>query len=118
MIPPRLQSLADLQPLLEKLEAAPGSVVFIVLEGFKSRSDCRVSVAWLSREERESLRRDLLRCREKRQGAQDAAALPWARRTLPRYRDIDFGFKTSPRPNAAQSFRHWRPPTGGTKQNF
>ena len=48
MIPPRLPTLDDLQPWLEKLEANEGSIVLICLESFRTRCDCGCTVGWFS----------------------------------------------------------------------
>ena len=59
MIPPTFPSAEQLRPVLEKLEAHPGSVVLLAIEGGAICNFCRVTVAWFSAEERKALRRAL-----------------------------------------------------------
>jgi hypothetical protein len=60
MIPPTFPSTEQLQPELEKLEAHPGSIVLLAIEPAEAHSNfCRVTVAWLSADERKALRRVL-----------------------------------------------------------
>jgi hypothetical protein len=68
MIPPTFPSAEQLRPALEKLEAAPGSVVLLAIESAEPCCNfCRVTVAWLAPDERKALRRALEVCRRKRQ---------------------------------------------------
>ena len=70
MIAPLGQTPQELQPALEKLEAHPGSVILVAVESAEARCNfCRVTWAWLSREERKALRRPLEGCRRKREEA-------------------------------------------------
>lgn len=66
VIPPTLPSLEELEPLLQKLAAQPGSIVLVAFESFQDRNDCRVSYAWLSAAERKVLRMALERARKRR----------------------------------------------------
>ena len=74
MIPPRFPDPTELQPLLEKLEAHPGSVVLLAIEQPEVCNFCRVTVAWLRADERKALRRALEACRRKRQKAAERLA--------------------------------------------
>jgi DNA excision repair protein ERCC-4 len=67
MIPPTFPSAEQLRPVLEKLEAHPGSLVLVAIEQPEVCNFCRVTWSWLSREERKALRRALEVCRRKRQ---------------------------------------------------
>ena len=62
MIPPRFPDPTELQPLLEKLEAYPGSVVLLAIEQPEVCNFCRVTF-----DERKALRRALEVCRRKRE---------------------------------------------------
>ncbi len=71
MIPPTLAlSRSSFGPALEKLEANPGSVILIAVESAEAHCNfCRVTWAWLSREERKALRAALLKAKKKRDAA-------------------------------------------------
>ena len=60
MIPPVFPSPTEVAPLLQKLEAAPGSVVPVAIDQPDVCNFCRVTWAWLSREERKTLKAALL----------------------------------------------------------
>ena len=62
----QLPTPQELQPWIEKLEAAPGSVVLIAVEQPEVCNFARCTCAWLSREERQAIRRALEVCRRKR----------------------------------------------------
>jgi hypothetical protein len=68
MISPSLPTAAHLQPLLDKLEANPGSVILIALDQPEACNFARVTSAWFSPEERNALKAALARVR-KRQGS-------------------------------------------------
>ena len=63
MIAPVLPTVSDLEPWISKLEQHPGSIVLLASESFQTRNDSRVTVGWLSPEERMALRAALLRRR-------------------------------------------------------
>jgi hypothetical protein len=67
VIEPKIPTVAELKPWLSRLDANPGSVVLIALESFDTRNDCRVTIGWLSKEERQSLKAGLERARRRRQ---------------------------------------------------
>jgi hypothetical protein len=67
----QLPAPQDLAPWIEKLEAAPGSVVLIAVEQPEVCNFARCTAAWLSREERTVLRRALERCRKQREKSHD-----------------------------------------------
>ena len=62
----QLPTPRDLAPWIEKLEAAPGSVVLIAVEQPEVCNYARCTAAWLSREERQTLKAALERARRKR----------------------------------------------------
>lgn len=68
MIPPTFPSNAELGPALEKLEAYPGSVILLAVEPAEARCNfCRVTWAWLSKDERRTLKIALERARKRRE---------------------------------------------------
>ena len=67
VIPTTFPSPEQLQPLLEKVESHPGSIVLLAIEQPEVCNFCRVTVAWLSADERKALRRALEVCRRRRQ---------------------------------------------------
>jgi hypothetical protein len=72
MLDPILPGLEQLKPWLSRLDANAGSVVLIALESFETRNDCRVTIGWLSKEERKSLKAGLERARRRRQDQKEA----------------------------------------------
>ena len=69
MITPKLPGPAELAPYLEKLEAAPGSIVLVAIEVPEVCNYARATCAWLSKQEREAIRRALEVCRKKRENS-------------------------------------------------
>ena len=64
MIPLTLPSVEQLRPELQKLESAPGSVILIAVEQAEARRNfCKCTWAWLSKEERRTLKTALERAR-------------------------------------------------------
>jgi hypothetical protein len=60
-------AISELQPQLEQLEANPGSVLLLAVEMAESQCNfCRVTWAWLSKQERRTLKSALERARKKR----------------------------------------------------
>ena len=57
----------ELRPSLDRLEANAGSIVLIVIEVPEICNFTRTMITWLSKQEREALRRALLKARAKRQ---------------------------------------------------
>ncbi len=73
VITPTLSSLEELEPLLRKLAAQPGSIILVAFETFHDCNDCRVSYAWLSAAERKVVRKALERARKRRSRSAVAA---------------------------------------------
>jgi hypothetical protein len=67
MIPPKLPGPTKLGPCLEQLQRHPGSVILVAIEIPEVCNFTRTTWAWLSREERKTLRRALEQCRRKRE---------------------------------------------------
>jgi hypothetical protein len=65
MIPPKLPGPAELGPHLDQLERHPGSVILVAIERPEMCNFTRCTAEWLSREERQSLKTALERCRVK-----------------------------------------------------
>ena len=61
-----LPTAEDLQPQLDRLEANPGSVILVAIEQPEVCNFARCTVAWLSREERKTLKIALENARQKR----------------------------------------------------
>jgi len=60
MIPPRIPSTEDLQPLLDKLEANPGSMILLAIEWPRqSQNFAQVGTGWFDSDARARLRRAL-----------------------------------------------------------
>ena len=62
----QLPTPQDLAPWIQKLEAVPGSVVLIAVEQPEVCNFARCTAAWLSREERKTLKTALEKARRKR----------------------------------------------------
>ena len=69
MITPKLPGPAELAPWIEKLEAAPGSIVLVAIEVPEVCNFARATCVWLSREERKTLKAALERFRRNRKKA-------------------------------------------------
>jgi hypothetical protein len=74
MIAPTWPTPQELQPALEKLEVNHSSVILIAAESARCNF-CRVTWAWLSRQERRALKSALERARQKR--GDFAPGSPW-----------------------------------------
>jgi uncharacterized membrane protein len=66
MIFPRLPRPTELAPYLQKLEAHPGSIVLVAFEVPGTCNYARCTAAWLSWEERKTLKAALERARRRR----------------------------------------------------
>jgi uncharacterized membrane protein len=71
MIPPKLPGPIELSPCLEQLQRHPGSVILVAIEQPEVCNFTRTTWAWLSREERNALRRALEAARKKREKSHD-----------------------------------------------
>ena len=65
MIPPILPTVEDLRPQLDRLEANPDSVILLPIEQPEVCNFGRVTWAWLSKAERQTLKAALERARKK-----------------------------------------------------
>ena len=61
-----LPTAEDFQPQLDRLEANPGSVILVAIEQPEVCNFAHCTVAWLSREERKTLKIALENARQKR----------------------------------------------------
>jgi uncharacterized membrane protein len=71
MIPPKLPGPIELGPCLDQLARHPGSVILVAIEQPEVCNFTRTTSAWLSREERNALRRALEAARKKREKSHD-----------------------------------------------
>jgi hypothetical protein len=76
VIAPDLPNAEQLRPVLEKLEAHPGSLVLVAIEQPEVCNFCRVTWSWLLREERKALKAGLERARQKRRKAAEKGLQP------------------------------------------
>ena len=74
MINPILPTIEELRPQLDRLEANPGSVILLAIEQPEVCNFGRCTVAWLSWEERKTLRTALENARKKREQSHDVGA--------------------------------------------
>ena len=75
MIFPQLPGPTELGPCLDQLERHPGSVILVAIEQPEVCNATRTTWAWLSREERRTLKAALEKARRKRQNTPPAPAV-------------------------------------------
>jgi hypothetical protein len=73
MIYPQLPGPTELGPLLKKLEGNPGSIVLVASEQPGACNYATCTTAWLTKEERKTLKAALERFRKCRQKSHDVA---------------------------------------------